>query len=605
MRRRWRWALWALALAAVSPLALAFIATLSLSAPGLLTTRVIPAHAHFVGEYPPSLAAEVREVAQAAAALHGFLSKSGARPPVFGELGTFWMAAQTLDPIIQVMSVDGFDTRLSLMFTDMGEERVKVAELDALAEDVVGGLEDELGLNLCREDLDRGKCVRWERPRLKYEMDFDGALVEEPDRELHAVADRHGVRVSWMLNSRMEKIAREKGRFELRLNVNRRARYQGEYLLLLTNAPSGDQLSLSVFDNGGMSPEDLDALVRDVKGALERRYGRRFCRAHPDTGVCDAEHSEIERQREVWLDARSAGTASALAEFLAANPASPHAEAARQRLARLHAMAAPPPPAPPPPVKPWTGRSAGETFADVLGDGSVGPELTVVGTGLFHRGCVSGVGCGLDESPVHPVRIGRPFALSTREVTHAEFFHYARPDKRIEPWWANRPVTHLTWAEAGAYAAWLSASTGAAYRLPSEAEWEWAARAGTRTAYSWGDEAGSGRALCAGCWPFSKPEWVAAAGSYPANPWGFLDMHGNAAEWTADCWHPDHLGAPADGSVRPDGDCSRRVVRGGSYDTPPRAIRSAARTGRQADERYLDIGFRVLRELRNVKALTE
>ena len=604
MRRRWRWAVGVLALVAVSPLALAFLATLSLSAPGLLTTRVTPAHAHFVGEYPPPMAAEAQEAARAAVARHGLLFRSGARPPVFGKLGTFWMEARTRDPITQVMSVDGFDTSLSLMLTHE-EEHYAVAELDALAKDVVDGLENALGVKLCREDLDRGKCVRLARPRQKYEMDFHGAFVEEPSRELHAAADRHGVRVSWMLDSRMEKVTGEKGRFELRLYVNRRALYRGDYLVLLTNAPSGDRLGLSVFDGGEMPQDDLDALVLDVKSALERKYGRRFCRAHPDTGACDAEQRELERQREAWLEARSAGTASALEEFIATRPANRHTGMARRRLARLRAMTVPAQPAPPPPGRPWVGRNAGESFADALDDGSTGPALTVVGAGLFHVGCVSAAGCRLDESPVHPARIERPFALSTREITQAEFFRYKMPEKRSESWWADRPATHLTWTEAAGYAAWLSERTGAAYRLPSEAEWESAARAGTRTAYSWGDDVGEGRALCAGCRGVNRPKWVARTGSYPPNPWGFLDMHGNAAEWTADCWHPDHLDARPDGSARTGGDCSRRVVRGGSYDTPPRALRSAARAGRQADERYLDVGFRVVRELRNVEARTE
>ena len=599
MRRRWRWALWALASLAVLPLAFVFLATLSLSPPSFLITSVIPAHAHFVGGYPPSMAAEVQETVRAVAAAHDLLFRSDTRPPAFEELGTLFMSVLTPSRSTPVMSAMGTDTGLYLMFKNMDEQHITADEIDAFAADVVAGLNGTLHLKFCREDLARGLCARPAWPRVAYAMGFGGVLVEEPGQEIYDAARRWDARVAGVWDRRMRKVTGGKaGRFECRFYRDKRSYRAGVFPLLLTNAPQGDRLLLKVFDRGGMPSEDLDGLVRDVRSSLERRYGRRFCRARPDTGACDAEHRELEGQRSAWLEARAVGTAAAVEAFLAAHPGSRHAEAARRRLARLRAMEAPPPPAPPPPAKPWAGRSAGERFADTLGDGSQGPAMTVVPAGLFHSGCVSGVGCRLDELPVRPVRVARPFALSIREVTHAEYFRHARPGKRIEPWWADRPVTHLTWAEAAAYAGWLSERTGAAYRLPSEAEWEWAARAGTRTAYSWGDEVGEQRALCAYCWGFSTASWVAPAGSYAANPWGFLDMHGNAAEWTSDCWNPDHLGASSDSSARLDGDCSRRVVRGGSYDTPPRAIRSAARVGKPADERYLDVGFRVLRELR-------
>ena len=331
------------------------------------------------------------------------------------------------------------------------------------------------------------------------------------------------------------------------------------------------------------------------------------------TQRCDREHREMERQREAWLKARATGEAAAIDAFLAAWPESPHADAARQRAARIRDLAKPPPPTPPGLIAPWVGRSPGESFADALADGSLGPRMTVVPAGVFRMGCSEGRSCPLEELPVHEVRVSRPFALSTGEVTHAEYYRFARPGKRLDPTWSDRPATHLTWADAAVYAAWLAERTGAAYRLPSEAEWEWAARPGAGTAYTWGDEMEGGRARCHECpWPqptelnmWASPVklvWVLPVASYPANAWGLHDMHGNAAEWTADCWQRDHVGAPPDGPARTDGDCSHRVVRGGSYDTPSQALRSSARVGKDADERYLDVGFRVLRELRNVDA---
>ena len=245
------------------------------------------------------------------------------------------------------------------------------------------------------------------------------------------------------------------------------------------------------------------------------------------------------------MRARDAGPES-IEAFLAASPDGPRAEAARERLALLRRLAEPPPPVPAGPTAPWIGRRPGETFADALPDGSFGPRMAVAPAGVFQMGCASAAGCRLEELPRHPVRVARPFALSTREVTHAEYFRFASPDKRLDPTWADRPATHLTWVEAAGYAEWLSERAGAAYRLPSEAEWEWAARAGTETAYSWGAEMEGGRARCHECpWPqpsgldvFGSPlimTWVTFAGSYAPNGWGFHDMHGNAAEWTADC----------------------------------------------------------------------
>ena len=592
---------------------IALIWIVALVVVSIATSGMQPPYAYFRGEFPPSMTSEFEEVVETAAAQYDLYPKAAAwrannRDPhaAYGfSLDLLTRAQGSHMPLHATVS----GHQISMMFFDnrFYERAVlTAAELDALIVDVVDGLEGALRLNLCREDIDRGLCVRPARPRLRFSTDLDGARSEEDIRAVHDATVRHGVRFVVTWDWQLEKIFDVKDLFEVRIYAGRGSFLRGEFPLLFTNAPAGDRLTLSVFDHGSMLPDDVDALVRDVKSTLERRDGRRFCRTHPDTGVCDAEHRELENQRAAWVEARSAGTAAAVEGFLATHSVSRHADAARQRLARLHAVAAAPPPAPPPAAEHWVGRSPGETFADMLDDGSRGPHMTVVPAGVFNSGCASGAGCRLEEAPVHPVRVIRPFAMSTREATHAEYFRFARPDKRLERWWADRPATHLTWAEAAAYAAWLSERTGNRYRLPTEAEWEWAARALTGTAYPWGNEAGRRQARCAGCgtsWPSTS--MVAPTGSYPPNRWGLFDMHGNAAEWTADCWHRDHAGAPADGSARTDGDCSRRVVRGGSYDTPPRAIRSAARVGKLADERYLDTGFRVLRELRNVEARAE
>ncbi len=174
------------------------------------------------------------------------------------------------------------------------------------------------------------------------------------------------------------------------------------------------------------------------------------------------------------------------------------------------------------------------------------------------------------------------------------------------------PVVCVNWADAQAYVAWLSETTGARYRLPSEAEWEYAARAGTQTARYWGDGAAGGCTYANAADSTLKEEhrgWAVAAcrdgevntslvGSYRANAFGLHDMLGNVWEWVEDCWHDDYTGAPSDGEAwTSDGDCERRVLRGGSWSHGPRNVRSANRNWSDRDNRLFNNGFRVVRAL--------
>src|SRR5262249_928105 len=166
------------------------------------------------------------------------------------------------------------------------------------------------------------------------------------------------------------------------------------------------------------------------------------------------------------------------------------------------------------------------------------------------------------------------------------------------------PAVCINWHDAREYVAWLRRRTGRAYRLPTEAEWEYAARAGTHTRYSFGDE---GTALCAHGrfadvgtpFPWRDGCGSDAAGPIPVgqlkpNPWGIFDMHGNAWEWVEDCWTPDASEIPADGSAfSPSANCTERVIRGGSWANGPLMLRSAARRGMNAEFRENHFGFRV------------
>ena len=160
----------------------------------------------------------------------------------------------------------------------------------------------------------------------------------------------------------------------------------------------------------------------------------------------------------------------------------------------------------------------------------------------------------------------------------------------------RRPVIFVNWDDARSYVAWLSKITGKPYRLLSEAEYEYATRAGTTTAYPWGGEIGKNSANCDGC----GSQWdqqTAPVGSFAANGFGLYDMLGNVWEWTKDCYHDSYNGAPADGLAWTSGNCSYRVLRSGSWNADPGYLRSAGRFGNTPEYRGSNLGFRVARTL--------
>ena len=153
----------------------------------------------------------------------------------------------------------------------------------------------------------------------------------------------------------------------------------------------------------------------------------------------------------------------------------------------------------------------------------------------------------------------------------------------------------MSWEDAQLYVEWLSGRTGESYRLPSESEREYAARAGTRTAYSWGDAVGVNLANCFGCGSPWDVLSTAPVGSFDANAWGLHDVHGNVDEWTQDCWNANYVGAPSDGSAWLSGTCAERLLRGGSWLDYAVYFRSASRFRKAAGYRYYANGFRVAR----------
>ena len=179
--------------------------------------------------------------------------------------------------------------------------------------------------------------------------------------------------------------------------------------------------------------------------------------------------------------------------------------------------------------------------------------MVVIPAGQFRMGCVSGQDCWRSNLPVHDVTIPTAFAVSKYEVTFADYDRFTGSNRVDDMGWGRgrRPVINVSWDDAQEYVAWLSRQTGQTYRLLSEAEWEYVARAGSSTAYCWGNGIGSNRASCDGTDCGDQWEYTAPAGSFPANAFGVHDMHGNVSEWVEDCWNESYAGAPQAGNVAP------------------------------------------------------
>jgi formylglycine-generating enzyme required for sulfatase activity len=231
------------------------------------------------------------------------------------------------------------------------------------------------------------------------------------------------------------------------------------------------------------------------------------------------------------------------------------------------------------------------------------PQMIVVPAGQFKLGSpLTETGRYDDEGPQNEVTIPTPFAVSKFDVTFADWDACALVGgcPRIsdsDMGRGTKPVINVTLDDAQQYAAWFSKMTGEPYRLLTEAEWEYAARAGATTVYFWGDEIGKGNANCVGCGNQQDGNGTAPVGSFAANQFGLYDMAGNAWQWVQDCFHSDYDGAPVDGSAWTSVNCSVNVVRGGSWVDGPRALRSANRSRSSTVNRSYNLGFRVARTL--------
>ena len=235
---------------------------------------------------------------------------------------------------------------------------------------------------------------------------------------------------------------------------------------------------------------------------------------------------------------------------------------------------------------------------------SVGEMVSIPG-GTFSMGDLSGDGND-NERPVHNITVPS-FRIGKYEVTFAQWYVCVAdggcggytPDD--EGWGrGDRPVINVSWDDAQGFIDWLNNRTGGNFRLPTEAEWEYAARAGSTKKYSWGNSIGSNRAncvedefghVCGERWKYTSP-----AGSFSANAWGLHDFHGNVFEWVQDCYTNSYVGAPADGSAWTSGNCSWRVIRGGSWVGYASSLRSAYRVSESRSVRDDSTGFRLAQD---------
>lgn len=257
-------------------------------------------------------------------------------------------------------------------------------------------------------------------------------------------------------------------------------------------------------------------------------------------------------------------------------------------------------------VQSLTGMTSSELhfpqrLQDRLADGTPGPELLILRGGRFHRGDLQGDG-DADEQPATEIDLTRPFAISRHEVTFAEYDRFCEATRRQKPddegWGRHqRPVINVNWNDAVAYTQWLSKQTGKSYRLPTDAEWEYAARGGSKARFWWGDEKGVAQANCSDCGGLWDGEKSAPVGHFPPNPFGLYDITGNVWEWVADCYHDKFAEAPSDGTAIEKEGCGKRVIRGGAWSFPAQEMRSANRWRDFPSRTSDDTGFRVVRQV--------
>jgi len=331
--------------------------------------------------------------------------------------------------------------------------------------------------------------------------------------------------------------------------------------------------------------DQVPALYDQVVGDFYFRPGK----AQSDAVASPAVRlrTDAEMEQELWDSIKDSQNAAILQEYLAQYPNGRYVAQAKVLIVKFRTAAQPATQAAM--VSSSRPIASTATFAPaghILKDCDACPEMVVIPAGSFQMGD-SGQG---DASPVHAVTIGRSFALGRTEVTQGQWraIMGKDPDLRFKDCGETCPVENVSWNDAQEFIQKLNARTGKSYRLPTEAEWEYACRAGGRHKYCGSDSTDS----VAWHEDNSGNKLHPAAAKQP-NAWGLYDMSGNVFEMMDDCWHENYVGAPADGSAWKSGDCSKRVRRSGSWFYKPYWTDSACRFGESTTSRYSFIGFRV------------
>ena len=384
---------------------------------------------------------------------------------------------------------------------------------------------------------------------------------------------------------------------------------------------------LSLLDRPGLSMDDI---FGDLTDAVERATGNqqtpmresnlrgRFYLVPPLLAAVESKPTEPkpvepkpvdpkQAERLAFEAAERVNTVAAWSLFLKRYPKSDYAAAAELKQMALQPVEAVVPPKQPATTVVSNSSSVAQDVS-IFRDCAECPEMIRIPGGSFLMGDLSGKGES-DEKPVHRVNL-KPFAVGKFEVTFAEWdacvaaggCQHRPGDKGLGR--DKRPVINVSWNDAQEYVEWLSRKTGKSYRLLSESEWEYVARAGTSTEFSTGDCLTTNQANFNGTYDFNgcgKSNFFLGktqpVGSYDANPWGLHDVHGNVWEWTQDCWNDTYTNAPADGSAWLTGNCDRRVLRGGSWVYVPAIARSANRDLNSPPGRINHYGLRVARTL--------